>query len=202
LFYIYEMKIRTVVYQLYSDFVVKFYSLEDSIDNYTKSGDVIVTDFLIELHKKIGLQSIGVKDIYRYLIFQFDYWSSKQVSFGDKITLKRVFGKSSLKRYFERSVNFSWYNAELNLSQYQIEPSMISQYQIKKLKNFSELDPQEEMEKQRHLNQDEGLRNCIEGTTLFNHRSPSCTTCRVRDVCKKLLKKNYLGIYIDRGYDR
>lgn len=196
------MKLRVVVFQLYQQFVQRFHNLDQPIESHNDAINHKITDFLIELHKTIGLQSVDPTYIYNYLVFQFNYWNDKKVGFGDRITFNRVFGRKSLERFRQRRNDFSWYNAQLSMSKFGIEPSMINQFSTKKIKNFLTIDSQEELEKARFLNTVEGLRNCIDNTTLYNHRSNNCIICTHNVMCKKLLKQNYIGIYVDRGYDR
>lgn len=196
------MKLRIVAEQLYCDFVVRFHDLQSSEIKLTQNQRDIVTDFLIELHKNVGLHSVGPRYIYDFLIYQFNYWHNKKVKFGDRITVVRVLGKKSIRRWFDRREDFSWYNAYKDMSQYGLTLKMLSKFKQKKLTTHIKLSQFEEQEKKRFYNTQQGFRNCIEQTTLYNHKSKLCAVCINNRICKQLLKANYPAIYIDRGCDR
>lgn len=195
------MKLRFVAIELYQQFISSFYSLEEySIKDRVKANQVIV-NFLIEIHKRINLNSIGPRFIFYYLIFQFDYWNSKDVSFGDKVNIVRIFGKKSIERYFNRSKDYSWYNAELSLNSLGIKQSFLNEYDQVTVVDRVKIDEKEEKRKEQYFGTKSHLVNCMDNTTLFNHRSIHCAICTHKTICKKILKENYFSIYVDRGYE-
>lgn len=184
------MKLRAIVREMYRDFVERYYKSSTSIDN-----DDIIVDWLIEVHKKINLNSISARWIYRYLIYQFDYWKNKNVRHGNKMSIKKIFAKKSLERYFNRSSEYNWYNAAKSLEQYDINESILKSYESRHQKTNIAFD---DVERARYYNTDKGLANCIETTTLYDNRSKFCIVCKNRKVCKQILQENYKALYIDR----
>jgi len=184
------MKLRIVAREMYSEFYRRYYN----IDKLTISNDDVIVDWLIELHKKINLNSISSNWIYNYLIFQFDYWHSKQVRHGNKMSIKKIFAKKSLERYFNRSRNYSWYNAKKNLAKFNINEIILKIFESRR----REQNNYDDIERARYHNTDKGLANCIEQTTLYDNRSQWCLVCKHAKVCKKLLQQNYKALYIDR----
>jgi hypothetical protein len=196
------MKDREILILLYEKFLKRFYEDNQLHIKASRDNQNVLTTFLLQVHKELNLNSIGVAYWYQYLIYQYDYWSTKNVAFGERITLKRVFAIKSWERFQQISDEFSWYNAELTLSKYNINRSIILEMKVRDRKNHTKLNDYEEEEKSRFLNKPIGFVNCIETTTLFNHRSTSCALCKVNQTCKNLLRENYIGVYIDRGYVR
>lgn len=187
------MLLKTYCYSQYIQFIRNYYQLPNANEE-TESNKETIINFLVELHKEIGLAHIGENYIYDYLIYQFNYWIDKNVQFGDKITIKKVFALVSLKRYINRPTDFNWFKAKE-----QIEP-YLSPIKEKVIKD-KKLNQGEELEKQRFYNTKKGIANCLESTTLFNHRSSICASCKNRTTCKKLLQLNYPNIYKERGYE-
>jgi len=182
------MKLRMIVRQMYGEFIRRYYNSNAVID------DNLIVDFLIEVHKKINLNSISAEWIYNYLIFQFDYWKSKNVHHGNRMSAKKIFAKKSLQRYFSRSDKFNWYNAKLSLKQFDIGDDILYQFRKKQQSSTT----YDDIERVRFHNTNKGFANCIEMTTLYDKRSGLCQTCRFRKQCKELLRQNYKAIYIDR----
>lgn len=194
---------REWCYTLYDYFTSQFYQ-QQLICKRSEKNRIILTNFLLEIHKTVSLVSVGPEYLFNYLIFQFDYWNEKNVEFGDRITLSRIFGKACVERFFNISKDYSWYNAKLTLNEkYSIESSIINDLIAStKLKDYKTIDRVEEIEKQRFFNHPAALAHCIENTTLFNHRSSVCVGCKHKKICKSTLKQMYIGIYHSRGYVR
>lgn len=193
------MKKRQIAFRLYCQFVEKIYKKTDCINDIDSAMSTI-TDFLLQVHRDIGLQGVGSNFLYDYLVYQFDYWIDKNVTFGDKTSINRIYSVESWKRYLSRFENFSWYNARCRMSAYNISTAILDQFIIHIPIDNCAINQAEEREKQRFHQQEKGLAHCIDSTTLYNHKSVLCMRCPFKNTCKSLLKETYFAIYMDRGY--
>ena len=194
------MKLRMLCVDMYVQFLEK-YRRKDPRYKHSSKNEVIIVSFLIELHKECNLQSIGCNFIYRYLIYQFDYWKHLDVEYGDPLSFDRIFAKKSLGRYFNRSKDFHWFNAERALRKRGITKEILNRYDKADKYNFTGLDENEEREKQRFHNTPIGLSHCLETTTLYNHKSHVCQSCKYVKECIKFLKSLNEDVYMKRGYE-
>jgi hypothetical protein len=152
-----------------------------------------IEQFLSVLEKRHKLITLGNSYLSRYFTFQFKRlegqvfkrFSSKDKS--GKIQIYDVIGKKAISYWESRDTEFDFI----------IERKISRLYTI----DNSQYNKAEDIEKKRFYNTDKGLVNCIEKTSLFNHRSSICILCTHKIDCKILLKENHKHIYIARGYD-
>lgn len=190
------MKLRVICFEFYHAFAR---ILDSEINEYTEKNNRVIIDFLIELHKRVGLLSIGKQFIFDYLTFQFNYWSElDQVKFGFKFSINKVFSKVALTRFLEKKQSFNWYLAKEALRSKGLSESIL--FNTSTLVDHNLINEFEEREKLRFHNQDVGIVHCTEHTTLYNGDSELCRTCRFSTLCKKILKQQYKFIYRKRGY--
>jgi len=197
------MKLRFIVHELYCHFDSKFHNtdprLSKPIDNQS------ITNFLIEVHKDYNLNSINNDFLFKYFIYQYDYWKSKEIrAFGNHTRLINIIGPKAYSRFKQIQTNstYNWYNAEKSLVEYGIDRSILSRYNHNKSSDPSKLHIDEEKEKivfksNHHLQ----LAHCIDNTTLYNHNSNHCQVCTMQNVCKRMLKDNLPQLYVNRGYE-
>jgi hypothetical protein len=196
------MKIRFVIYELYTYFDCKFYKLQPTLNSNVSNDEV--TSFLIELHKEGHLHSLNYHFIYKYLLYQYDYWNDRRVGgFGNHTRLANIFGKKAYSRFRATLSNpkYNWYNAEKTLKDtYGISRDVLSRFNSNYVKDYKKIHRDEECEKMLFDDSNVQLVHCIDNTTLFNNNSEICQQCQVKDACKKVLKQMYYRIYIKRGY--
>lgn len=173
----------------------KKYGNETYVYKPTPKAEIEINNFLSFLEKKYKLISLGEDFLSRYFSFQFKRTENlilKRFSSKDKsgrIQIYDIIGKSAIQYWMNRDINFDFI-VEINTVIPKRHPS------LERVENKSE-----EFEKKRFHNTDRGFLNCIEKTSLFNHKSTNCVLCTVnKEACKCLLKKNYYNIYKDRGY--
>jgi len=187
------MKLRLIVGELYHYFDCKFYNKEFKIVELKNAH--IITDFLINVHKDFNLQSINHQFIFKYLMFQYDFWNDQEITgFGNHTRLGTIFSKKGYLRFQKALKNdkFSWYNAEKTLQdKYGINRSFLIRYRAKQKRDLTILSVDEESEKKIFEDGDVQLVHCIDSTTLFNHVSEVCMACPARVKCKRLLKVYY-----------
>lgn len=178
-----------------------FYSKLTSADSYkytpSQKDQILTLNFIEIINNRYGIHSVGLNFIFDYFVFQFDYWVNLDTMFGKKIPLSWFIGKKAFQRWLERPER-DLFHAYQTASSHNLYKGLISPEQG--TLNVQKLDEHEENEKGRFYNEPEGFVNCAETTTLYNHRSSSCMTCKWRLDCKKLLKQEYPKLYILRGY--
>ncbi len=185
------------VSRMYQLFYRKISSTEDFVFVPSDRDKSIVNSFISLLDKEFGLESIGDDYIYNYFVFQLDYWAGLNTRFGQKIQLSWMIGKKAFSRWVSRIEHDLWH-AHKKASEYGIHRGLVR----KKRRAYEPLEiiDSEEIEKARFFNEPEGLINCNDNTTLFNHKSDKCSACNWKDACKKILKQELPKIYILRGY--
>lgn len=193
-----------MIVQLYTIFYSKIYKNDKYVFVPSEKAEKQIYKFIEFLKSKYGLESIGVNFLITYFVFQFGYWLKLELeeksNFSDRIQLPFIIGNKAIERWQNRNVNFDWTLYQSNfVQQYKISTSQIKDLFKHDQVNITNL--AEEKEKKKFFNADKGLLHCIDRTTLFNNRSAICITCKNKDVCKQLLKDNYLHIYIGRGYN-
>ncbi len=187
------------VKRIYELFYKKLSGTDHFILSLSQKETVLINNFLELIENKFNSKGIGIHFIFDYFIFQFDYWITKETRFGKKIPLSWFIGKKAFDRWLKRPEYDLWH-AKQTAAQYGIHISLIQkQREVLDIKKINE---SEEIEKKRFYNTLEGLVNCQETTTLYNHRSSLCLMCCWKGDCKDLLKAEYLKFYILRGYLR
>lgn len=163
----------------------------------TPKAEAEINKFLAFFEKKYKLITLGRDFLFRYFSFQFkrvDGLVLKRFSSKDKsgkIQIYDIIGRKSIDYWMTRDVNFDFI----------IENSTIISKQLIPAEKFIlSTSRSEELEKKRFHNTERGFLNCIERTSLFNHKSTSCILCSFKTSCKIILKENHINIYKDRGY--
>lgn len=182
----------------YQFFYQRVYSEPKYILTFTTTNSKLCDSFFKELRKTLTLESLGYNWLWKYLVFQFDYWDNLTITaFNGKMNFAFIFGQKAVNRYLQRNQEYDW----------QLEDSnVVSKYKISK--NEFELLFRVSTVKQSYqnpnrligLNTESGLVNCIATTTLYDINDHSCTQCKYSKECKELLRLNYPKIYKDRGY--
>lgn len=161
--------------------------------------------FLLMLDKAYGKKASGKDFLFRYFCFQFDYWYwkglEKNISiYGRNIQLSFIIGKKAFDRFQKRNSEYDWRLDNLPfMEKCSIKKSdLVRDYA--KVKTDSKVDTEAPI-KLAMYNEPEGFLNCIDFSTMFNHKSHICQGCKFKKDCKKLLKKVHPTLYTDRGYE-
>lgn len=133
-----------------------------------KKNEEALVNFLVHVDNKIGLYHIGRVWVENYLIFQIDYWKSKEVKFGGRFAFRKIFAKNSLDRYMARSDDFNWYMAQRNLGVTFLTHN-----------NKGNLV---------HNNRNNNLIWCMNNTSMYDG-STICLKCNYQVVCKSVKSK-------------
>lgn len=189
---------KAIIRQAYQVFVRKLWGSPNFLYKETDREEACIEAFIKLLGKEYGLESVGRTLIYDYFCFQLNYWKDMDTRFGKKIPLPWFIGKKAFKRWLENPEEDLWH-AHQTADEFEIHIDLIHTIDLVSV-NSLELKQQEETEKRRYHNEDDALAHCLEFTTLYNHRSPECVTCKFKGECKKLLKANFFKLWIKRGY--
>ena len=146
---------------------------------------------------------IGKDFIKKYIEYGLQSWFNSDSEYTQKqnVRFSWVFGKTAIKR---------WDALPAELRSYYVKTQLKKDYGVaEKAKRSTRLSslltkvrPIEEKFKSEYLNSPRGLLWCKANTTLYLHRSPSCTVCNYKDECKEILRINMPHVYKLRGYDK
>lgn len=172
-----------------------------------------IDDFLVRLDKQYNLHTLGKKFLSNYFIFQFNRthkqvfnrFASRDRSGGIKVAgriqIYDIIGKQAFQYWLDRDIKFDFILADSEFSkEYKISLLEINLLIDNEEEEKKSIIQAEEIEKKRFFNSSRGFLNCIEKTSLYNHRSVNCLVCQFRKDCKQMLQNNYSHIYIKRGY--
>lgn len=188
-----------VVSQLFDHFYNKIYRTQFHLDLEINNHRKVIDSFIKLLKKEYDLSSIGNNYLIEFFSFSFSYWSTKKTK--RKITLNWIIGKKTFKRWLERKEGTDHYTSKF-IKEYDIDVDRLRQeLQAKPHLDQQQLSTSEEVEKLRFQG-DARLYNCLQTTTLYNHRSINCLSCCNKTVCKTLLKNTRPNLYIQRGYEK
>lgn len=163
---------------------------------FTERDGALLSNFLTTLDKKYGLESVGKKFIFEFLVWQFDYWKDKNFKSLKGIPLNWVIGDKAIERW-EKKDNFGgqWFHILSWATSLGVKWEDLESYYKS---NVIELREFEENEKVRFWGSEQGFGNCVNSTTLFNPKSKWCNVCVHGEDCKELLKNMYNGLYKKR----
>lgn len=171
-----------------------------------------INGFIQALDKKYDIQTLGINFLSNYFIFQFNRthnqifkrfssrFSDGGIKVGGRLQIYDIIGKKAFEYWLERDVKYDFILANSDFAkQHRISLLEIHDLlKVKETKKQFEILQSEEIEKKRFLNTSRGFLNCIEKTTLYNHRSHNCILCKSKNDCKKMLESNYPHIYKQR----
>lgn len=142
------------------------------------------TNFLIgEYHG-----SIGEEWLYRYFVFQYEYWRTKKTRLGSTglAQIAWIIGKDAYSRWEKRQTYF-WYFCQQNFLKFNSAVNFTNfSYYINKHEKKKINQNIEDIERKRYLNTQQGLIHCLSYTNLFNPNSEFCIKCNNSVICKKI----------------
>ena len=164
---------------------------------FTGRSSKIATKAIQLFDKKYSLHSLGHRWLFKYLFFQFEYWSVCDIKqFNGKVDFSFIFGEKAVKRFFDRGQEWDYQLEEKKEFKGVTERNFLSLFNSL-LEKESHVD---DLNKSMFLNTTKGLQHCLTTTSLYNHLDSSCISCKFKTDCKKLLMINYPIIYKNRKY--
>lgn len=198
-----------LIHSFYQYFYNKKYRKEHGDIEIKKSSAFInaCNSFIKLLEKEYG-NTVEKEFLYMYFLFHFDYWEqaitkSIKNQYSKNIQPSFILGKKAFERWLGRNTEFDWLIEKL---------PFVKLYDIRKNDLIEQLHTKHKIVVKKNgvdteapiklaaYNTPAGFLNCIDMSTLYNHKSTICQGCKFQDDCKKTLKNLYPGIYIDRGY--
>jgi hypothetical protein len=184
-------------------FYRKVYGNEKYIFNPSEKAQCQIKKFIELIDERYKLETVGINFLISYFVFQFDYWTKCEIkektNWSDKIQLSYIIGGKAFVRYDTRDVKFDWTISQSDfLKKYNVSTQSIKDFFIQY--DETSLNQVEENNKKKFYNTERHFLNCIENTSLYNHRSQLCIVCKNKVDCKVMLKSNYENIYVARGY--
>lgn len=178
------------VVRLYELYYAKKYSNTSYKFKPTLKAEQTIEKFISYLDNKYKLICIGEHFLTKFFNFQFlrvkdqkfKRFASKDVA--GRIQIYDIVGGKAIQYWEKRNIEFDFI----------IDPYIHAHIEL------PEISISEEIEKKRFYNSELGLSNCLEKTSLYNHKSQLCILCKHKISCKDLLKNNYSQIYKSRGY--
>lgn len=158
-----------------------------------------IENFIALLEKKYDKNSIGRIFLFNFMALSYDHYSTLDHQAKKRIPLNWIVGKKALDRWVKR-VEDDLYHSQKYVAENGIHIGLIGAGTERRSDDVTSIKKHEEEEKLRFYNKPRGMVNCIETTTLYNHRSLNCISCIYRKECKNMLKINYPKLYIARGY--
>lgn len=195
--------IKKLSISIYQDFYREVNLNQEYVVNLTDNDHKCLDKFVEFYCKKINQYAIGPVFLVDYVEFAFDFWRGVKTKFGEgTVYLNWVFGKKGIERYekWKKVVHTRKLRKDISrrvLAKYRWKEDTKKEF----VRSILEINKVEESEKERFKNKDEGFIWCIQTTTLYNHKSKNCLSCRYSIDCKEVLKTNYLKLYNKRGYN-
>lgn len=182
------------IFKCYNFFYFYFYKTKE---DYTEKNQILCKNFLVLLENRFqSIQRLGIDFLWFYFVFQFEYWKNLNIkSYNKKIKLQFIVGKKAFTRYLERDSNYDWQIIQDSRTYDRVFfNKTLSLYKIEK----SNYDP-DELYKSKKFNTEKGFIECMSITTLYNKSSNYCISCNFQDSCRKIQRKLYPKIYLERG---
>jgi len=130
----------------YQNFEAKLHSREK----------VAVTNFAKFLIDRYGEKSIGFDFLYKYFVFQFEYWRTKKTREGEgRAQIRWIIGDKAFKRWLNKDSDY-WYFCQQGLLKkhsdikYSDIAELLGEKEIEK--DYIEIKTYEEIEKERYFN--------------------------------------------------
>jgi hypothetical protein len=177
----------------------------------TPQAEKKIQIFLDLLEKRYSLETLGLNFFSNYFLFQFNRTHNQvfqrfasKAGVPGRVQIYDIIGKTAFQYWLDRNTEYDWTLRDNEFYK-------LNKVSLKEVESLIEAPPgmipltvirSEEVEKHRFHNEPRGFLNCIEHTSLFNHRSLNCVTCKSKNDCKELLKNNYEHIYQERGYGK
>jgi len=185
------------VEKLYNYFYNKIYRTSFKLDLSINNQKKIVDNFVNLIAKQLQLPDVPVNYLIEYFCYSFHYHSTKETK--RRISLNWIIGKKTFARWLERKDGVEYYTDKWIL-EHGLDLDRLRQELFEQETEDRALDVSEEIEKLRFDDLDARLFNCVKNTTMYNHRSLNCLSCKNKIVCKSMLKSLSPQLYRKRGY--
>lgn len=191
-----DLKEKIVI--IFEHFYNKFYKQSFKLDLKKNRQEIVLDTFLHLLSTNFNIASLNSNFLITYMSYSFSKFSNLDLK--RNISFSWIVGKKMLNRFLSRNEQEQYFSDQF-LKEYSIDVNQLKAKLAEKEISVNVLDHAEETEKLRFYGEAK-LYNCLQNTTLYNHRSVNCLGCDQKQFCKKLLKETYPRIFIKRGYNK
>lgn len=197
-----KKEFRTVI-DLFRNYYIVITKNENFRVSMSDSRAKVVEGFIVDFKKLYSTNILQDKILKSYFDFQFNYWYRKDAKYGKgtSIQIEWIIGNKAVERWKNDSKRYLSFKVRKNLKKDNDFTKIRKKVDVKRLSVFIEVQEREERLKAKNLNMENCLEICTLNTTLYNHKSSNCMSCKFKKECKKNLKSMYPAIYKLRGYD-
>lgn len=186
-----------LLYKSYEFFLAKRKGKAQWQCSHTDRVSKLLSNFL-KLIEGDGItkDNIGINWLFKYTSFQFSRYKLEH-----KVPATKIFGKKAYDKWCSRKPYWAVYATRNMYSTLSITFQDFVTYCTDAKVTYIR-DKGDEIHKEPDHNTDLGFLKCLEYTTLYNHKSKWCMTCKFQKHCKAVLKKTMPTIYKQRKYDK
>lgn len=190
--------------KLVVDLFIKYYSSLFKLNDYrfkmTDSRATTIKNFITKIKELTKSDMLHERYMEQYFEHQFNHWYDyESKSDVGRIQIEWIIGNKALERWKKSDPIISAFVVRKNFkTDVDIKSKLEKENWNNILLNTNEI---EESEKERFHNTVKGFHYCLATTTLYNHKSEFCITCKKSTECKIQLKKIFPKIHKKRGYD-
>lgn len=185
----------SICYKLFNEFCSKLYKRPYTLSP-TFAQKTQLNKFINDFKLETGALDFDL--LFRYIAFQFNYWSTLDYTSRSGIEVNWIFGKKAIDRWKKKPLGYYFYVDRDFIQKYKIKEKELKLLFERIEKNPVGLKDWEENIKKKHFNTELGFSYCIDNTSLYNTESSLCLSCNNSESCKKTLKFLYPNIYKKR----
>ena len=196
-------KDKKILFRLVVDIYIDFYRQVSLNADYKFSCSdrdaTMINNFIDRLNKDVGL-ALGKNYLIDYFEHAFNYWYSLDTKFGKgNVMLNWVIGQAAYERWSSRHKHSFKYFVRCGLKK---DIAVKRKRETTLNKVVLQTNIAEEELKAKFHNSMKGFVFCVGNTTMYNHKSALCGTCKNITKCKEVLKQEYPKVFKIRGYER
>lgn len=184
-----------ICYKLFNEFCSKLYKRHYVLSpTFTQKNKL--KKFIVDFKLETG--ALDFELLFRYISFQFNYWSTLDYNKRSGIEIDWIFGKKAIDRWKKKPLGYYFYVERDFVKKFNINQKSLELLFNKIEKNSTGLKDWEEDIKKKKFNTELGFSYCIDNTSLYNKESSLCLSCNNSESCKEMLKSLYPNIYKKR----
>ena len=190
------------IYKAFFFFMFQDYGVKKKLTNRIEKFS---ESFLKELERQYNVNQLGCDFLWKYFIFQFNFWKKAKLKKGIEIDISFVVGKKAFDRYQKRDQDYDWQLINDGNRKYDRKKfDLVLGFQENE--KFEQQDEKEididDVYRRKFYNTDKGFDYCITYTLLYNNKSKYCKECKFVEECLEVQKHVYLTVYKDRDGEK
>lgn len=194
------------IFRIVVDCYIEQYRATSLFKNFTfrctDSQAKSINNFISKIEKQYDPLHLTVDFFNDYFSFQFNRYYKIKTPYGrGSVMLNWLIGDKAIELWLNRDKKKASFSVMKNIN---ADTKSVKKKILKTEQSFSELllntQLVEENSKAKYHNTTKGLLYCYTTTTLYNHKSKFCSTCKSAEICKDTLKKEQPKLYRLRSY--